>query len=371
MKALTKIEFAVPKQIIEARRELTRAKATVRAAKTYEQIKRIEQWAGAMKIYWSHIVELRREAETLIILAGWRSGQMAIREGQSRGGIRGNQYAKLPDGQHASPKLSEMFGSTKRGTRLRKLGKIESEQELMELIRRMHEEDREATVSAVLRFMGDDLALQRKRHSRAAATIPDGMDLRIGDCRDVLRDVVDDSVALVLTDPPYPEESEPLYRWLAEWSARVLVPGGSLVCVTGHWSINRDVRIFDERLRYWWLLAMMHQQSRRLPGKFVIANFKPVLWYVKDYRRGRSLVPDVLRPSGKMGEAKDLHDWAQDAEQMRPIIQELTEPGEMIADPFAGSAQWGRLAHSMGRRWVGSDVVMGGDVRVVAAEAAE
>jgi predicted methyltransferase len=74
------------------------------------------------------------------------------------------------------------------------------------------------------------------------------MELRIGDCRQVLANIADNSVALVLTDPPYPAEAEPLYHWLAEFAARVLIPGGSLICYTGHWSLNRDTRIFDAKL---------------------------------------------------------------------------------------------------------------------------
>jgi hypothetical protein len=85
---------------------------------------------------------------------------------------------------------------------------------------------------------------QRREQSRSAEPLPNGMEMRIGDCRTVLSDVPDSSVALVLTDPPYAEESEPLYRWLAEFAARVLIPGGSLICYTGHWSLNRDMRIF-------------------------------------------------------------------------------------------------------------------------------
>ena len=139
-------------------------------------------------------------------------------------------------------------------------------------------------------------AVARRARARASPPLPDGMELRIGDCRKVLADVPDNAVPLILTDPPYKNESEPLYHWLAEFAARVLVPGGSLICYTGHWSLNRDMRIFDAHLRYWWVLAMLHRQSKRLPGKFVIANHKPVLWYVKEFRRGRSLVPDVLQP---------------------------------------------------------------------------
>ena len=191
----------------------------------------------------------------------------------------------------------------------------------------------------------------KREASRNAQPIPDGMDLRYGDARDRLDDVPQSSVALVLTDPPYGDESEPLYEWLAKWAARVLVPGGSLICYTGQSRLDRDMRIFGEHLRYWWSLAMMHHQSQRLPGKFVIAGFKPVLWYVKDHRRGRSLVPDVLKPPAR---DKELHNWAQGEGGVSALIEHLTEPGETIADPFAGTATWGRIAASMGRRWVGA-----------------
>jgi 16S rRNA G966 N2-methylase RsmD len=208
-------------------------------------------------------------------------------------------------------------------------------------------------------------AEQRRQDSRAALPIIDGMELRIGDCRKVFADVPDNSVPLVLTDPPYPAEAEPLYRWLAEWSARVLIPGGSLICYTGHWSINRDCAIFDKHLRYWWIMAMMHDQSRRLPGKFIIAEFKPVLWYVKEFRRGKSLIPDVLLPPSR---DKDAHDWGQGEGGVTNLFEHLTEPGETILDPFAGTATWGRIAVSMGRRWIGADIVDGGHASVEAAE---
>jgi hypothetical protein len=208
-------------------------------------------------------------------------------------------------------------------------------------------------------------AEERREASRNAAPLPDGAQLRVGDCREVLADVASNSVALVLTDPPYAEESEPLYRWLAEWSARVLVPGGSLVLITGHWSLPRDVRIFDEHLRFWWMMAMTHKVSRRLPGKFVIAGFKPVLWYVKETRRSKTLIPDVLRDDGP---DKDSHAWGQGEAGFTPLIRDLTAPGELIADPFAGAATWGRIAAGMGRRWIGADIVDGGSTEIEARE---
>jgi hypothetical protein len=205
---------------------------------------------------------------------------------------------------------------------------------------------------------------QRREASRAAEPIPDEMDLRIGDCRVVLADIADNSVPLILTDPPYGDDAEPLYHWLAQWAQRVLIPGGSLICYTGQSRLDRDVAILSERLRYWWLLIMPHDESQRLPGKFVIANFKPVLWYVKDHRRGRSLLPDVLRSPER---DKAQHEWGQGDGGVGSIIEHLTEPGELILDPFAGTATWGRRAHSMGRRWIGADIAKGGTETVKAA----
>jgi site-specific DNA-methyltransferase (adenine-specific) len=198
----------------------------------------------------------------------------------------------------------------------------------------------------------------RREASRAATPLPDGMDLRIGDCRKVLADVADNSSALVLTDPPFQEEARALYEWLAEWSARVLIPGGSLICYTGHWALNRDMAIFDQHLRYWWELVLMHDHGhQQFPGKFVIVGYRPVLWYVKEFRRGRSLVPDVLRSSAP---DKGLHEWAKGDGGIWPLIEHLTFPGEIIVDPFAGTATWGKIAASMGRRWIGADIIRGG-----------
>jgi site-specific DNA-methyltransferase (adenine-specific) len=207
--------------------------------------------------------------------------------------------------------------------------------------------------------------LERREASRGAVPIPDGMELRIGDCRQALADVPDNSVPLILTDPPYGDEAGPLYEWLAEFGARVLIPGGSLICYTGQSRLNRDIHIFDQHLRYWWLLTMPHDQSQRLAGKFVIAGFKPVLWYVKDHRRGRSLVPDVLKSPAR---DKELHNWSQGDGGISPLIEHLTDPGELIVDPFAGTAAWGRNAIAMGRRWLGSDVIEGGGEIAAAAE---
>ena|SRR5271166_675506 len=211
---------------------------------------------------------------------------------------------------------------------------------------------------------GEIKAEARRAAKLAAESLPDGVDLRVGDAREVLADIAPNSVPLILTDPPYGNAAEPLYRWLGQFAARVLIPGGSLICYTGQSRLDRDLAIFSEHLRYWWLLTMPHTVPQRLLGAGVLVTFKPVLWYVKSHRRKPcSLMPDTLQSTKR---DKSAHAWGQGDGGVRYLIHHLTEPGELIVDPFAGTATWGRIAASMGRRWIGADIAEGGTTTIAA-----
>jgi hypothetical protein len=156
---------------------------------------------------------------------------------------------------------------------------------------------------------------------------------------------------LIITDPPYGNEAEPLYHWLAGFAARVLIPGGSLICYIGNSRLDRDIAILSSRpLKYWWMLVRRHHPSRRFPGRFTIGNFRPVVWFVKEFRRGRTLIPDVLESPPPN---KTPHGWAQGEGGVSQIIEHLTEPGDLIVDPFAGTAMWGISP----RTWAGGGLV--------------
>jgi DNA modification methylase len=78
-------------------------------------------------------------------------------------------------------------------------------------------------------------------------------------------------------------------------------------------------------------------------------------------------MPDVLNSKAD----KTQHPWSQGTGGVEYIIEHLTEPGELIVDPFAGTATWGRRAVAMGRRWLGADIVQGGSTTVKANKRGE
>jgi hypothetical protein len=172
---------------------------------------------------------------------------------------------------------------------------------------------------------------ERRRQSRAASPI--APEFRVGDCRAVLGDITPDSVALILTDPPWADSALPLVRWLAEFASRTLMPGGSLLCFSGYDNFLEAANILAGPLDYYWIGTMLHDQQHLFRRKFIRTGSRLVLWFTKGReRRGRFVVQDTIKATRD----KSLHPWQQ-GDAVWQWIEPLTDPGDLIVDPFAGS----------------------------------
>ena len=183
------------------------------------------------------------------------------------------------------------------------------------------------------------------------------LDVRLGDFREAL-DIEPGSASLILTDPPYPAAYLPLWSELGKHAAIWLEPGGSLVAYSGQSHLPEVLDRLGEHLRYWWTIALLHRNSDMIPGKWVSAGWKPLVWYVRDSRRGQFMVPDRINGTEprKTIPVGDGDDWAQGVGELEPIISALTAPGDLIVDPFAGSGSVGIAALRFGRRFIGAEL---------------
>ena len=187
------------------------------------------------------------------------------------------------------------------------------------------------------------------------------IDIRPGDFRDVLLGEVEpESAALILTDPPYPREYLDLWSHLGNFATKALIPGGSLVPYSGQSHLIESAAYLGlSGLRYWWTIALIHGHgSQMMPGKNVSIGWKPLLWYVHDYRATDTMVPDRITGTAprKTMPTGDSDDWAQGVDELAPIISALTAPGDLIIDPMAGSGTTGVAALRFGRRFIGADL---------------
>ncbi|NPV52203.1 MAG: hypothetical protein HPY71_01615 [Firmicutes bacterium] len=196
----------------------------------------------------------------------------------------------------------------------------------------------------------------------------EGYRLICKDIRDLDDGIEPDSVDVIITDPPYPEEYLPLYETLAKLAARVLKPGGSLLVMTGLTHLPGVIQLMAPHIRYHWALAylMPGGQSSQVWARKVNTFWKPVLWFVKGEYQG-DWVGDVAKSS--MND-KRYHDWGQSESGMAELVMRLTRPGDLILDPFMGGGTTGVAAVRLGRRFIGADVDMDA-VRLSAARIAE
>jgi hypothetical protein len=186
---------------------------------------------------------------------------------------------------------------------------------------------------------------------------PEDLDIRRGDFRRVLADIEPGSVALVLTDPPYPAKYLPLWDDLGAWSADALAEGGSLIAYSGQASLPDVYDRLRPHLRYWWTIAHLHGQSAMIAGKNVSACWKPLVWFGRERRGTSAMLADIVKggTARKTQPTGDDGSWAQAVAPLEPIISLLTAPGDLIVDPFAGSGTVGLAAHRFGRRFIGAE----------------
>jgi site-specific DNA-methyltransferase (adenine-specific) len=177
--------------------------------------------------------------------------------------------------------------------------------------------------------------------------------IKTGDFRQGCKRLTDDSVDLIVTDPPYPKQYLPLWADLARVAARVLKPGGFLVAYSGQIHLATMMMMLSEHLTYYWLAGLHHTGGQgAVYARGVYANaMKPILIYAKPpVRKPAKWYKDLLRSNGG---SKQYHDWGQSVEPVRYLAEQFSEPVDLVLDPFTGGGTTAVACLQTVRRRVG------------------
>jgi len=99
-----------------------------------------------------------------------------------------------------------------------------------------------------------------------------------GDFRELSKQIADESVQLVFTDPPYDADSVGLYADAARVAARILRPGGSFIAYSGQRHLPGVLSACSTYLDYWWTIAGVHAGGNQVLNKLgVRCGWKPLV----------------------------------------------------------------------------------------------
>jgi len=190
-----------------------------------------------------------------------------------------------------------------------------------------------------------------RRRASSASQRPQS---RIAVCADVRNPPLrGNSVDWILCDPPYGQQHLELYEHLGDFAARVLKPGGGLLCLTGQSYLPDAINALSRRLRYHWVLSYLCPHAATpIHQRKVGARWKPVLWFQKGKYAGGWIGSDVCS-AGASNEP--LHPWQQNGAGMVDLLHRFVRPGMILCDPLCGTGTSGIAATQLGCRFVALD----------------
>lgn len=322
-------------EVYAARREWCREHADMsRALEVKRQLDALQKYVADRRA--RPLVEAEQRLTEVLI--GELLGPPMTRQETGATGGRGNERSSSDDD------LSELHNEERRDFRLMA--------EHAELVTTLVTEKKATTRAAIIREIQKE-----ERRAAAAARSGAGYTLLEGDLLEVGTQIADDSVDVILTDPPYDLAAVSEYADLAALAKRVLRPGGSLFAMVGQWHLARALQELsseEPELTYHWTLCYLTPGQAALAAtvsRRVNAGWKPVVWFVKGEYEGR-VVGDVARSDRN---DKDHHHWGQSEGGIADLMGRCSEEGDLVLDPYVGGGTIGYVAVAMGRRFVGID----------------
>jgi DNA modification methylase len=213
-------------------------------------------------------------------------------------------------------------------------------------------------------------------------------EIHCGDARELLRDVPDESVDLLCTDPPYnlglhsrgnismswrsdfnndvAEWDRTVFdpkEWLVEFR-RVLSPRGNLFAFTSYNLLGRWHEVFDPEFDTFQLMVW-HKTNP--PPKLRRAGFLNACelivccWdagHTWNFTRQRDMHNFVESPvcAGRERLRDPRHPTQKPLAVMRRLVEVASGPGDMVLDPFMGVGSTGVAAVGLGRRFLGFEL---------------
>lgn len=218
------------------------------------------------------------------------------------------------------------------------------------------------------------------------------------DCLEVLHSLPDESIDLIVTDPPYTttprgnagnsggmlqkkinkdgkvftHNNITALEYAPEFY-RLLKDGSHCYIMTNHIHLIEflntftDLRTDEERKQgkkpygFHFIKSLIWNKGNKIQGQYYMSQFEYILFFrkgrgVKINNCGTADILDVPNKKTKGADGKNLHDTEKPVELMKILIENSSQPNQIVLDPFAGIGGVPRACIQSGRKCVACEI---------------
>ena len=186
-----------------------------------------------------------------------------------------------------------------------------------------------------------------------------------GGCMEYMRTLEDESIDLIVTDPPYPTTSRghagnsggmlqkeinkkgkvfehnniDCTEYAPEFY-RVLKDGSHCYVMTNHINLIKMLNVFTD-CGFHFIKSLIWNKGNKIMGQYYMSQFEYILFFRKGYGKkinncGTADILSVPNKKTKDTNGKNIHDTEKPVELMKILIENSTQKGDIVLDPFVG-----------------------------------
>ena len=205
------------------------------------------------------------------------------------------------------------------------------------------------------------------------------------DCMEVFKMLKDESVDLIVTDPPYRVTEKgcagtsggmlrkqstnegKIFKFndidceeYAPEFYRVLKDGSHCYVMTNHINLIHMLNTFTS-CGFHFIKSLIWDKGNKIMGRFYMSQFEYILFFrkgtgVKINNCGTSDILSIPNKKLKKVDGSNYHDTEKPVELMKILIENSSQPGQLVMDPFSGIGATAIAAQQSDRNFIGSEI---------------
>lgn len=206
-----------------------------------------------------------------------------------------------------------------------------------------------------------------------------------GNCLELIKDIEDNSIDLIVTDPPYPTTSRgnagnsggmlqkdinkkgkvfthnniDCSEYAPEFY-RLLKDGSHCYVMTNHVNLIHMLNVFTE-CGFHFIKSLIWDKGNKIMGQFYMSQFEYILFFrkgkgVKINNCGTSDILSIPNKKTKGENGKNLHDTEKPIKLMQILIENSSKKEQVILDPFMGIGSTGIACVNTERNFIGVEI---------------